>query len=176
MLLFRAAQTNPPLFARRINRFYAFPFHQATNGRSVSFVVGKDNQDAPSAPEGILINEYFVRWQSLRHSIVQRVTTHGSNSCSSESEKRGACQADSEDGSHTRNGSAYDCAKFKPACHPHRGAHDSAQRFTYTGLLRLTDWNSLQLFHTLSRKQQIDSVFRQTKRCHFPSGMLRIVP
>ena len=65
MVLFGAAQADPPLFAGRVDRFRSLGLQKLSNRRGRLVVFCKRDDDAPAFAQGVFIDENLVFWKAL---------------------------------------------------------------------------------------------------------------
>src|SRR5262249_30142627 len=77
VLLFRTAQTDPPLLASFVNAFCPFCRQDMSDRLSREFVMGKRKHHAVVLSHGVLVNKQLVLGQPLRQCIVERAAGRG---------------------------------------------------------------------------------------------------
>src|SRR2546429_291592 len=112
-LLLGAAESDPPVLARCVDRFGAGLIKTLAGRFGVEVVFGLGDEDGAALAQGVLVDVEFVVGDT-RDSIFERLSGRGAGDRASESEQAGAEEASSQNGSdagHAQAGQGGACAK-----------------------------------------------------------------
>src|SRR5262249_53574513 len=85
---FRVPQAKPPLFTRRIDTLSPVLRQHFTRRLGLRLILCQNDKDRTPLPQRVLVNEYFILWQTLRQRIFHSTPYHCTDDRADNTEKR----------------------------------------------------------------------------------------